>query len=190
MIPAWTSAGVLPPIRPGRQGHDPDRSPYRVPLHQVVERFAVTPERTAIIRGLLEYRRALHAVGIVSGFQWLDGSFMEQVELLEVRPPNDVDVVTFFYLPTGVDQVALDRDYGSLFDPEQTKVNYLVDAYSRILGGPTRPFDVRMISYWYGMWSHRRDGFWKGFVQVDLDPNEDQAALQLLKAMSQEGGLA
>ena len=39
---------------------------------------------------------------------------------------------------------------------------------------------VRWISYWYSMWSHRRDGLWKGFVQVDLDSAQDPAALQLL----------
>jgi hypothetical protein len=39
---------------------------------------------------------------------------------------------------------------------------------------------VRWISYWYSMWSHRRDGLWKGFVQVDLDSAQDPAAFQLL----------
>jgi hypothetical protein len=29
------------------------------------------------------------------GFQWLDGSFAEQIELLEGRPPKDIDVVSF-----------------------------------------------------------------------------------------------
>lgn len=30
------------------------------------------------------------------------------------------------------------------------------------------------------MWSHRRDGIWKGFIQVDLAPNEDADANLLL----------
>ena len=88
MIPAWTMAGILPPVRPGHAGHSPDRSPYAVPLWEVVEQFAATPSRTAILHGLLDYRAALHRSGLVSGFQWLDGSFMENVEARESRPPK------------------------------------------------------------------------------------------------------
>ncbi len=33
MIPAWNLQGVIPPIRPGLQGSDADRSPYKTPLH-------------------------------------------------------------------------------------------------------------------------------------------------------------
>ena len=50
----------------------------------------------------------------------------------------------------------------------------------QILGEPMEASSVRWISYWYSMWSHRRDGLWKGFVQVDLDSAQDPAALQLL----------
>jgi hypothetical protein len=64
----------------------------------LVTRFATTPERQAIIAGLLAYRHALHATGLVRGFQWLDGSFAEHVEVIEQRPPNDIDVVTFYGL--------------------------------------------------------------------------------------------
>ena len=50
------------------------------------------------------------------------------------------------------------------------------------LGKPTDAFQIRQISYWYSMWSHRRDGVWKGFIQVSLDPTEDILALQTLAA--------
>jgi hypothetical protein len=36
------------------------------------------------------------------------------------------------------------------------------------------------VAYWYSMWSHRRDGMWKGFVQIDLSPSEDTPALAIL----------
>lgn len=38
--------------------------------------------------------------------------------------------------------------------------------------------DVKVIAYWYSLWSHRRDDSWKGFVQVDLDPEQDAAVRQ------------
>ena len=83
MIPAWNISGVLPPIRPGEQGHSHDRSPYVASLQQLVDRFATSYERSAILQGLLDYRRELYSSDIVRGFQWLDGSFLEQVEVME-----------------------------------------------------------------------------------------------------------
>jgi len=189
MIPAWNISGVLPPIRPGEPGHGADRSPYVAPLHRVVERFAVSSERIPILQGFLDYRHALHGIGIVNGFQWLDGSFMEQTEILESRSPNDVDVVTFFHLPTGMDQQSLAQDHGDLFRPALTKAQFHVDGYPCLLGEPTEYRHERQIAYWYSMWSHRRNGVWKGFVQVDLSPREDQAAGRALDFIRQEGGL-
>jgi hypothetical protein len=71
----------------------------------LVQRFAASRERLDILRGLLEYRAALGAIGIVQGFQWLDGSFVEDVEVTKGRPPSDIDVVTLAYRPI-VDQNA------------------------------------------------------------------------------------
>ena len=39
-----------------------------------------------------KYRAALRAVGFDRGFQWLDGSFVED------RVPKDLDVVSFTYI--------------------------------------------------------------------------------------------
>lgn len=187
MIPAWTMAGVLPPIRPGQSGHSQDRSPYCVPLWEVVEQFAFSPKRTKILQGLLDYRAALHQLGLVSGLQWLDGSFMEDVETLESRSPKDVDVVTYFYLPNGESQATLLAKAGNLLSNSHVKATYSVDAYPFVLGESASAQHVRQISYWYSMWSHRRDGMWKGFIQVDLDPQEDIAAGRVLSAI-QAGG--
>lgn len=43
---------------------------------------------------------------------------------------------------------------------------------------------VQEISYWYSMWAHRRDGLWKGFAQVSLDPQEDIIALSYLQVFN------
>ncbi|HQT00245.1 hypothetical protein [Acidovorax sp.] len=179
-IPAWNSAGVLPPIRPNAPGSSPDRSPYVVDLAVLFDRFATSPERMAILDGLLRFRADLHAAGITSGFQWLDGSFLEQAEALEGRPPRDMDVVTFLDLPQGLDQRALAQHHGTLFDQKHVKAAYAMDAYFAVLGQPTDQWQVKKIAYWYSLWSHRRDGLWKGFVQVDLDPSQDGDARAIL----------
>lgn len=179
-IPAWNSAGVLPPIRPNAPGSSPDRSPYVVDLAVLFDRFATSPERRAILDGLLRFRADLHAAGITSGFQWLDGSFLEQVEALEGRAPRDMDVVTFLYLPPGQDQRSLVQSHGLLFDHEYVKATYKIDAYFVALGLPTNHWQVKNIAYWYSLWSHRRDGLWKGFVQIDLDLSQDGEARAVL----------
>ena len=179
-IPAWNYAGALPPIRPNALGSSPDRSPYIVDLAVLFDRFATSPERKVILEGLLRFRADLHAAGITSGFQWMDGSFLEQVEALEGRAPRDMDVVTFFYLPQGQDQKSLIQHHGILFDQKQVKETYAMDAYFTVLGQPTDQWQIKNIAYWYSLWSHRRDGLWKGFVQVDLDQSQDGDARVIL----------
>lgn len=179
-IPAWNSVGVLPPIRPSAPGSSPDRSPYVVDLAMVFDRFATSPQRITILDGLLRFRAGLHNMGITSGFQWLDGSFLEQVEIVESRAPRDMDVVTFFDLPQGQDQDTLVQHHGLLFNQVHVKATYAMDAYFVVLGQPTNAWQVKNIAYWYSMWSHRRDGLWKGFVQVDLNPAQDSIAREIL----------
>jgi hypothetical protein len=187
MIPAWNSSAVLPPVRPGQPGHSPDRSPYSASLSEVVQRFATSPERIVILRGLLAYRNELTRVGITDGFQWLDGSFMEHKELLLNQPPNDVDVVTFFNLPAGItNQQTFVAQNPDLFYTDQSKRRFHVDAYAMLIGSALEISDVQQISYWYSMWSHRRNGLWKGFVRVDISTDQDQIAGAVLDQIERE----
>lgn len=39
---------------------------------------------------------------------------------------------------------------------------------------------IRKATYWYSMWSHRRNQAWKGYLEVDLDPAFDRQALDWL----------
>ena len=187
-IPPWNSSAVLPPIRPGQAGHSADRSPYRVTLIDVVERFAQSHERIRILRGLIGYRKDLSEAGIHSGFQWLDGSFMEHKEQIEGAAPNDIDVVTFYLLPNGQNQKTLIADHPEVFDRETVQKKYPVDAFCHQLGDALIPNDIRQISYYYSMWSHRRNGVWKGFVEVNLSSEEDERAMTLLDHLEREGG--
>ena len=77
-------------------------SPYAATALEVVTTFGDSPERQVILRGWLAHRAAMREAGFRKGFQWLDGSFVED------KQPRDLDIVTFLYRPTGV------RDAGSL----------------------------------------------------------------------------
>ena len=187
-IPPWNSIGVIPPVSaPSPTGAE--RSPYDVSLSELVLRFGTSPERRRILDGFLRYRGRLHAAGLRTGFQWLDGSFLENIELIESRSPNDLDVVTFFSLAPGDTQLAAQARAPDAFPRNSHeravfKAAFFVDPYLVDLRKPP----VRLVqssTYWYSLWSHRRDASWKGYLQVVLDPAEDaRAAIHLGRSSS------
>ncbi|MGF6561476.1 DUF6932 family protein [Erwinia aphidicola] len=184
--PVWNEMGVIPPV----DESDPtshNRSPYQIDIIRFTAMFALTPARVKILQGFLEFRKALYAVGMNSGFQWLDGSFSENVELIENRPPNDIDVVTFYKRDEGVtDDLIVSRN-PALFDHDHVKSTYFVDSYFQPLqieGGLL----VSGTVYWYSMWSHKRDRSWKGFLNVPLSPDLDSTALTILNHALNNGG--
>lgn len=181
-IPDWNSAGVIPPIR-SDEPTGPERSPYLVSLVDVVLRFGTSPERLAILDGLLRLRAALHSTGITSGFQWLDGSFLEHVELTESRAPGDIDVVTFVESTEGV---SLTTENEWIAEHDLVKSKCLVDHYFVELNLPSRSL-IAQTTYWYSMWSHRRSQLWKGFLQIDLAPTDDAMAEAVMKSTREVG---
>lgn len=175
-IPDWTSAGVIPPVRSDEStGHD--RSPYLVSLVDVVLRFGDSPERLEILDGLLRLRAALHSAGFVCGFQWLDGSFLEHVELTESRTPRDIDVVTFV---ESTERVILTAENVWIAEHHLVKSKCLVDHYFVEMDRLPGHLLVARAAYWYSMWSHRRSQFWKGFLQIDLASTDDATAEAVL----------
>lgn len=183
----FNSAGVIPPVDP-KDGTSTKRSPYKLPITEFIDMFSYTNERKNILNGFLRYRAELYKVGIVSGYQWLNGSFTTDIETLEDRPPNDIDVVTFFHLPEHETQVSFIPKTGDLLKSKFTKAEFKVDAYPVVLGQTLTPELIARITYWYSMWSHRKsDNIWKGFIQVELSPEDDAAAFQIL---TEDGGIA
>lgn len=175
-IPAWNALGLLPPID-AELPTSSSRSPFPVSLIDVVMRFSTTPERKAILKGFLSYRAELHRLGLADGFQWIDGSFLEDVETIEHRAPRDVDVVSFFCTPADLN---VSNEDTRLFDQAVAKDRFKIDAYFVELDQIT-PRELALWSaYWYSMWSHRRTQAWKGFLQIELAPTEDAAALAWL----------
>lgn len=171
MIPNHSHDGVLPPFLPGGSPIEPgEMAPYRVELVEFVKRYSYTNERKEILEGLVAYRNALRAVGITSGFQWLDGSFVEDCERIRRRPPRDIDIITFSLRPKVLAESEAWRAFvqsrPDLFDPETTKKHYKCDAYFVDLG--THPVHlVAQTRYWFGLFSHQRDTYlWKGMIEI------------------------
>lgn len=81
MIPELNQSGVLPPFIPEQSPTDPaGMAPYRSSISEFIIRYAKSRERIDILKGLLSYRKKLKEIGVTDGFQWVDGSFVENVE--------------------------------------------------------------------------------------------------------------
>ena len=80
-------------------------------------------------------------------------------------------------MPKGQSQESLFTQGPELFNPDETKQTFKVDAYFVQLNLDDPEYLVEYSTYWYSLWSHRRTGLWKGFIRVDLDPADDAAAL-------------
>ena len=93
-LPPWEPCGLLPAVDP-RYPNKTNSSPYRISLSELVIRFGTSAIRRRLLLGLLDYRKALYRAGISGGFQWVSGSFVEDVENRKGRGPADIDIATF-----------------------------------------------------------------------------------------------
>lgn len=173
-VPAFDGiTSALPPFI-GRIEHRGMVSPYPCTMEEIALALGTSTERRAILNGLLDLRRALRSLGI-EAIQWLDGSFVEDKESHRGVPPNDIDVVTYA-------RGDLRRLHGNLL-LSRTHVmrTYSVD-HLLVHLRPNWLDLVADISDWYALFSHRRDGTWKGMLQVALtaDADEDARARTLL----------
>jgi len=144
-----------------------DMSPYPTTAVEICRRFATSPEGKRILQGFLSLREELISRGIV-GFQWIDGSFLEDIELTEGRPPGDIDIVTFIEIPDDPVVVAGRLQAPTnLLDSVSVKSTFHTDHFIVPLYSSPR-LVVDSTRYWFGLFSHRRDGIWKGMLTVPL----------------------
>lgn len=183
MIPSVNSSGVLPPFLPGNEPADPAAmAPYRASIKELASEFATTPERAAIFTGLLDFRDKMRNAGIDQGFQWIDGSFLEDCEKIRGRPPKDIDLVTFARRPPNYQQAAEWKAFVTsnldLFSRVAVKAAYKCDAFYVDLFLPPEAV-VACSRYWFGLFSHQRSTYlWKGMIEVPLiDDDADARAL-------------
>ena len=178
-IPAFTSAGVLPPFLGSSPGILADQSPYHATLTELVTRFGTTADRNRLLRGLISLRQALHGHGIVEGFQWIDGSFVEDKEMSLGKSPGDIDIVTVFRRPAGVQWSSIKGNLLlNLLDPGYCKSKFSCEAF--YIDADAGPIEVALqSSFWFGLFSHQRTTYlWKGAVALQLNPvlGDDQNA--------------
>ena len=160
-------------------------SPYSCTTVDLCRRLGTTPERRVILGKFLDFRDRLQREGLINGFQWLDGSFLENIETQENRAPKDIDVVTVYW---GYDipfQQRLLINFPEVANPALSKANYLVDHYPFDAGFNTIT-TLEWTRYWILLFSHNRLGVWKGMLKIALNtPGEDATArLELAKAAS------
>ncbi len=184
VIVPFNGGGVLPPFLGPKPGDPAAQSPYQATMLEVVERFGYTAPRCEILDGLLRFRAHLRGLDIREGFQWIDGSFVEDAEKTKGRPPGDVDVVTVARRPAhAADDVSwdafVDDHLSDIFDPDWTKGSFKCDAYPIDLDGDAEAV-AEQSAYWFGLFSHQRVTLqWKGIVTVRLEDDDRQAAAEL-----------
>ena len=181
VLPSFTLSGVLPPYHPeiGATANDVyGRSPYLITPDQLVAAFATTEERKSLLRNLFQYRQSLRDLGF-HGYQWIDGSFVEDVEGQRGRPPGDIDLVTFLVRPPDHQDQAQWGEFLAEHWEALTPADLDLHCFFVDLSLPA-PVIVRQSVYWFGLFSHQREtALWKGIVQIDLNV-DDAAAVAML----------
>jgi hypothetical protein len=185
-LPSFDLRGLLPPFA-GDAASTADRSPYWVTMTEFASKMGTTPHRRQLIGNLISYRRMLTNEGYVGGIQFIDGSFVENVEIVANRPPTDIDVFSVLNAPAKyVADVAAWQTTGLPFwqneivDRDRNKQRFSLDTYAVLFEErAAQPMNlINDIIYWYGLFSHQRETLaWKGFAGLAIDPVDDQAAL-------------
>lgn len=125
-------------------------------------------------------RTELRRLGFAIDTQWIDGSFCENIEASEGRPPGDIDVLSILRHPADPTTLqALVMANQNLFAPQQSKVAFRCDHYVMTADA----LSINQLCYWNSLFSHRRNGLWKGYLQlVDEGQANDDALIASLAA--------
>jgi hypothetical protein len=182
-IPAFDHNYVLPPHL-GNPTTPSELSPYECTSLEFCQRFSTSPERREILSNFLRFRGLLRANGLIQAIQWLDGSFLEDIESQKQRAPRDLDLVTIFWEYDDQFQDTLFKQFPEFGNSQLSKQNFKLDHY---------PFDagfdplltVDLSRYWAQLFSHNRDGVWKGMLSIPLDtPDDDARAVEYLQNLT------
>ena len=174
-IPTFDHNLVIPPhlgdpVNPGQL------SPYPCTTVDLCQRLGTSVERRTILGKFLDFRERLRSAGLTSGFQWLDGSFLEDVEARESRPPRDLDLITVYWGYDVAFQLNLIAGFPEFVNPALAKANFSLDHYP-FDAGYSPALTLELTRYWILLFSHTRLGVWKGILRVELNtPVEDALA--------------
>ena len=181
-IPYFDHNYVIPPHL-GNPTIRSDISPFECTTLELCQRFSTSPERIQILENFIKFRERISDSGIHIGFQWLDGSFLENIEISEGRSPRDLDVVTFFGGLSIAEQTHINGIFPEFFSPRLAKTNFLVDHYAvDYCYDPN--VTVEQTRYWIQLFTHKRNGVWKGMLKIPLNTiKDDQDALHYIKSL-------
>ena len=183
MIPKFDHNHVLPP-HVGNPTQLSDLSPYYTDTLELCKHFATSKERVEILKGYLAFRDKMNVLGIVTGFQWLDGSFMENIESSEHRAPNDLDLITFYTGLTKDIEIRIFNTFMEFVDPLLSKTNYKLDHYPIDYGWKGEVV-IEHTRYWLQLFTHNRLKVWKGMLRIELNtPLIDKDAKDYLDTLT------
>lgn len=186
-LPSFDPSGLLPPFN-GADAATADRSPYFCAMSEMCAAFGTSDHRKDLLCKLIAYRALIASDDYVDGLQFIDGSFVENVEALESRNPNDIDVFSMLvppqkYLNDPASWLASGLPFwkSEITDIAKNKSRFSVDSYALMINPGQPAAFLQQALYWYSLFSHKKTTFaWKGFVAVALNPIDDQAALTAL----------
>jgi hypothetical protein len=184
MIPAFDHNGVIPPYLGNPANGSNFMSPYPTNSMELCQRFGTSKERIEILKGFMAFREEMRKFKI-SGFQYLDGSFLEDIEnSSEKRPPNDLDLLTFYMPLTKDQQFEILTNFMDFGDRTTCKTNYRLDHMQISLG--IHPFHiVEFTRYFLQLFTHNRSNVWKGMLKLDVGTfGEDDEANSFLNSLS------
>lgn len=181
-IPDFNHNHVLPPHL-GNPTKQSDLSPYDCSIHEFCIRFATSKKRVQLLKKFIEFRKLLTYNGIIFGFQWVDGSFTQNIEVSEGRAPNDLDLVTFYGNLTSDHLLMIKTHFPEFANPILSKNRFQIDHYN-VDFTYTPEITVEYTKYWIQLFTHTRSNIWKGIIKLSLNtPSEDDIALNYLNAL-------
>lgn len=151
---------------------------------ELVAGLGTSPCRCNLLFGLLSYRNLITNLGYTDGVQFIDGSFVENVEAREGRDPGDIDVFSFLVRPHRYrTNAALWAATGfaewttEIADRNRNKMRFDLDTYAIAIDQAHALSLIDETIYWYSLFAHKRITHdWKGFVRIPLNPTDDAAA--------------
>jgi hypothetical protein len=186
-LPPFDIRGLLPPVNDVNE-IGADRSPYFCSMTTLCSALGTSDHRKWLLRNLINYRSLIASDDYIEGIQFIDGSFVEDIEKTEDRNPNDIDVFSILIPPAKYGNAnnlwkttGIKFFVDEIIDNTKNKSRYNLDCYGVLLGQQNYIDFLKSAVYWYSLFSHKKvSREWKGFVAVPLNANDDLAALATL----------
>ena len=182
MIPEYNHNNVLPPFI-GDVTSPYGYSPYKCDIVEFCRHFAKSPERIAILKGFVQFRLDCLANGI-SGRQWIDGDFVENIEESESKDPDRVLVISLVKIESQDEAERLLKNFPEFADPRLSVPKYKVDHYVFVINQDADTI-IEQSKFWSQYFCHNRRGVWKGMLEIPLYDNDikDQMAMSFLNTL-------